>query len=114
MKLTCYAIEADAPTIRPAPATRPWMDAVIDNHAYRCLPLTIANSNGWDILAPFEFTAEWNGGLHQNDIRLWTDHPHPDFPEFAKSHFSHGIPIISAATRIVSLHDSVPRLPTPV
>ena len=28
--------------------------------------------------------------------------------------FSHGIPIISAATRIVSLYDSVPRLPTPV
>src|SRR4029453_5909244 len=30
------------------------------------------------------------------------------------SHFSHGIPIISAATRLVSLYDSVPRLPTPV
>src|SRR5262245_43864876 len=30
------------------------------------------------------------------------------------SHFSHGIPIISAATRLVSANDSVPRLPTPV
>src|SRR5215510_3253025 len=30
------------------------------------------------------------------------------------SHFSHGMPIISAATRLVSLYDSVPRLPTPV
>ncbi len=28
--------------------------------------------------------------------------------------FSHGMPIISAATRAVSLYDSVPRLPMPV
>jgi hypothetical protein len=32
----------------------------------------------------------------------------------ATSHFSHGMPIISAATRLVSLYDSVPRLPTPL
>jgi hypothetical protein len=33
------------------------MDGVIDNHAYRCLPLSIANSYGWGILAPFGFSA---------------------------------------------------------
>src|SRR5689334_8437637 len=32
----------------------------------------------------------------------------------ATSHSSHGMPIISAATRFVSEYDSVPRLPTPL
>jgi hypothetical protein len=91
MKLTCYAIEADAPTIRPAPATRPWMDAVIDNHAYRCLPLTIANSNGWDILAPFEFTAEWNGDPHPRGLVLRRDDGSAPQPYHVSSHFGYGI-----------------------
>ena len=30
-------------------------------HAYRCLPLNIANAHGWFILNPAPFEAEWNG-----------------------------------------------------
>jgi hypothetical protein len=67
------------------------MDAFDDKHAYRCLPLTMANSTGWEILCPMTFSAEWNGGIHQNDITLTTPTPHPDFHDFAKSHFSHGV-----------------------
>src|SRR6266550_2793868 len=73
MKLTCYAIDANAPTIRPAPQTRAWMDGVIDSHAYRCLPLSIANSYGWDILAPFGFSAQWNGEPHPSGLTLRCD-----------------------------------------
>src|SRR5712672_2919778 len=73
MKLVCYAIDGEAPTIRAAQQTRAWMDGVIDNHAYRCLPLSIANSYGWDILAPFGFSAQWNGEPHPSGLILRFD-----------------------------------------
>jgi hypothetical protein len=50
-------------------------------HPYRCLPLTMANTTGWEILCPFGFTAEWNGGpqpvghhhhARPADIRRWS------------------------------------------
>lgn len=91
MKLTCYAIDANAPTIRPAPATRPWMDDVIDNHAYRCLPLTIANSYGWDILAPLGFTAEWSGDSHPRGLVLRSDDGSTPALNQVSSHFGYGI-----------------------
>src|SRR4249920_180102 len=43
----------------------------------------------------------------QDHGRFLLESPH------VSSTFSHGIPIISAETRLVSLIDSVPRLPTP-
>lgn len=44
-----------------------------------------------EILSPMAFTAEWNGGVMQEDIKLFPDRPHPDFHNFVKSHFSHGV-----------------------
>ena len=70
MKLSCYALKPDPLTIRPAPLTRPWMDRITDNHAYRCLPLNIANSHGWEVLSPCAFTATWSGGIHARDLKL--------------------------------------------
>ena len=32
----------------------------------------MANTTGWEILCPMAFTAEWNGGTHQDDITLIT------------------------------------------
>jgi len=91
LELECYALEPRPPEIVPGRPQRAWMDAFTDRHAYRCLPLTMANTTGWEILCPVGFSAEWNGGLQQQDIRIWADHPHPSFHEFVKSHFSHGI-----------------------
>jgi hypothetical protein len=70
MKLSCYALRPDPLTIRPAPLTRPWMDRIADNHAYRCLPLNIANSHGWEVLSPCTFSATWSGGIHARDLKL--------------------------------------------
>jgi hypothetical protein len=67
------------------------MDHFAERHPYRCLPLSIANTSGWELLTPMSFTAEWNGGTHQQDIKLTADHPHPDFHKHAQSHFSHGV-----------------------
>src|SRR5579875_3362424 len=37
------------------------------------------------------FTAEWNGGKANEDIKLRPDRPHPDFHEFVKAHFTEGV-----------------------
>ena len=92
MELECYTTqEGPPPEIVPGRPQRAWMDAFTDRHAYRCLPLTMANSTGWEILCPTSFTAEWNGGIQTSDIRIWPDHPFPHFDDFVRSHFSHGV-----------------------
>ncbi len=62
VELICYLHPGWAPLIRPAPATRAWMDATPESFAYRCLPLNIANAHGWELLCPCAFDAIWNGG----------------------------------------------------
>jgi hypothetical protein len=89
-KLFCYQINPDAPAIVPARSERAWMDATRQRFAYRCLPLTIANSMGWEILCPIAITAEWNGGPDIEDLTVhvedtdWAGH-------YAESHFGHGV-----------------------
>jgi hypothetical protein len=61
MDLICYLHPGWAPLIRPAPATRAWMDETPEAFAYRCLPLNIANAHGWELLAPCGFDATWTG-----------------------------------------------------
>ncbi|HVO87979.1 MAG TPA: DUF6065 family protein [Casimicrobiaceae bacterium] len=92
MKLICYALDPDAPQIRPSPATRPWMDAIRDNHAYRCLPLNIANGHGWEILAPFGFSATWSGNSEPRALVLRSDDDGATPPVHrVSSHFGYGI-----------------------
>ena len=75
MDLTAYLHPGWAPLIRPAPATRAWMDATPESFAYRCLPLNIANAHGWEILSPCSFDAIWDGGsgVEAVTIRLGPD-----------------------------------------
>jgi hypothetical protein len=73
MDLICYLHPGWAPLIRPAPATRPWMDATPESFAYRCLPLNIANAHGWEVLSPCGFEAVWNGGTGTDAVTLRLD-----------------------------------------
>lgn len=88
MKLICYALYDPPPLLRPAPATRAWMDATPDAYAYRCLPLNIANAHGWEILCPVGFTASWNGGRGNDAITISLDEGER---APAISHFGSGI-----------------------
>ncbi len=65
------------------------MDA--NRHAYRCLPLSIANAYGWELLSPSTFSIYWNGGPDKSDIRFTCEDNYPSFGRFAESHFSRGI-----------------------
>ena len=70
MDLICYLHPGWAPFIRPAPATRGWMDDTPDSFAYRCLPLNIANAHGWEVLSPCAFDAIWNGERGTDAIEI--------------------------------------------
>jgi hypothetical protein len=73
MDLICYLHPGWAPLIRPASATRAWMDATPESFAYRCLPLNIANAHGWELLVPRGFDASWDGGIGPNAITIRFD-----------------------------------------
>lgn len=68
LKLECFRVGGVNMKLVPSPPDRPWMDAFTDRHAYRCLPLNIANTHGWDVLCPFKISVDWNGGLTVGDI----------------------------------------------
>jgi hypothetical protein len=72
MDLICYLHPSWEPLIRPAEATRPWMDATNESFAYRCLPLNIANAHGWEVLCPCDFKAYWRGGSDKSEVVIRT------------------------------------------
>lgn len=73
MELICYEIERGRVALRPAPKRRDWMDESPGQFAYRCLPLTMANAHGWEMLCPVSFEAVWNGGRELSDIEITFD-----------------------------------------
>jgi len=100
MKLDCFALNADPPEIAPARASRKWMDAFPDRHAYRCLPLSIANAYSWDILCPAALAIEWNGGMRTEDM---TFHALEAMP---------GVKPVSAFAGLISRAGLSPSIPT--
>lgn len=56
--------------IEPAPIDRAWMDSADQRHPYRCLPLNIANQNGWILTCPTEFEVFWYGGPAIADLEI--------------------------------------------
>ena len=88
--LTCYQIQERPARIIPARSDRPWMDATDDRFAYRCLPLSIANAMGWEILLPTTIAVTWNGGAATEDISVTVADPSYEVSAIAASHFGFG------------------------
>jgi hypothetical protein len=93
MKLTCYTVDPNPSPLVPGRPERGWMDAFSSRHPYRCLPLVVANTSGWELLCPFSFTASWNGGDLAKDLRIDPDEDTEvdRLARFAVSHFSGGV-----------------------
>lgn len=89
MKVDIWRIDDNPLRIEPASRTRPWMDETPNKYAYRCLPMTIANSTGWDLFATDDFVVSWNGSAHQDDLQInfASNNTHP----FITSSFGSGI-----------------------
>ena len=73
--LIAYQIHDVAPRMKltPAPIEREWMEAANQRFPYRCLPLNIANQNGWVIACPVSFRAFWYGGPAPADVEVQFD-----------------------------------------
>ncbi len=91
MELECYPMNDTPCDLAPGRQSRDWMDAFAARHPYRCLPLNMANTTGWEITCPIGFTAEWNGGPNQSDIVITPDRPYPNLHFFVTSHFTRGV-----------------------
>jgi hypothetical protein len=88
LEITAYEVVEDPPPLRTANRRREWMDDTQDRFAYRCLPLSIANQTGWEVLSPAGFTARWNGKAGLDAISIKFDEaPSP----LVGSHFGHGV-----------------------
>ena len=81
-ELICYPIEADPPKLVPARTEREWMNLTDQRYAYRCIPLSIANASGWELVLPCSFSASWTGGDQKSDIQIRPlgEHHHGQLP----------------------------------
>ena len=72
--------------LRPSPPRRHWMDEL--PHAYKCLPLVIANQWGWQILCPTDVVVTWNGDPNLAGLQIDVA---PQYLPAIKSQFGSGI-----------------------
>lgn len=75
----------------PARRHRDWMDAFNDRHPYRCLPLAIANTFGWEILCPCDVEINFTGGPKVEDITFRATDGYSHINHVIDSNFSRGI-----------------------
>jgi len=87
--LTAFQLGPAAMKIVPAPAARDWIDATDRRFANRCLPLLMANQNGWLILNNLGFTAQWSGEDRVNALSITYDEA-PSQP-LAGTYFGYGV-----------------------
>ena len=85
MKLIAHRFHDKACQIVPASPERDWMNETIAKSAYKCLPLVIANTCGWDLLLDEDVSAVWNGGQRPEDLII------PKNIAQAESHFGSGV-----------------------
>jgi hypothetical protein len=89
-KITAYPLSTpeNLPILQPAPRIRHWQRNTADSFAGRCLPLNMANNNGWELLLPGGFDAVYTGNRGLSAIAIY---PHGDGPCIAGSHFGEGM-----------------------
>ena len=73
--------------IRPCRPSRDWMDATPGQYAYRCIPLSAANTMGWEILNPVDVELQWSGLDAGDRIDVKAASPDPFSP---RPHFGSG------------------------
>ncbi len=89
--LVCYRTEENPPKLVAARPDRQWMDLTDQRYAYRCIPLSIANASGWEILLPGSFSATWTGGNLTADIQIRPIGDPAQISTRVVSHFGHGV-----------------------
>ena len=52
----------NAPLVQQSRIRRDWMDDTYNKHAYQCLPMTVANVSGWELVLDEDLVVIWEGG----------------------------------------------------
>lgn len=83
-------------SIRPSKITREWMDQTPARYVYRCIPLTAANSMGWEILNPVDVEMSWSGQEDGDklDIKAASHDPFSPRPHFGSGTVTWYIPFL--------------------
>ena len=50
------------PEIRQSGVRRDWMDETYKKHAYQCMPMSVANVMGWELVLTEDVVVQWGGG----------------------------------------------------
>jgi hypothetical protein len=61
-KLFLKKTHQTSPEINQSRFNREWMDNTYNKHAYQCLPMTVANVYGWEIVMEEDLVVQWDGG----------------------------------------------------
>ena len=88
LKITAFEVVEDPMSLRTAQRSRQWIDDLPERFGYRCLPLTMANQVGWEVLNPVAFTARWNG---KEDLGAISIKFHGERSDLVGSHFGSGV-----------------------
>lgn len=75
--------------VEPLGIKRKWMTESRKQFAYKCLPLNIANSYGFAVYSPADFTITWWGGKEAPSIEI--DSPDPEMHETILSYFGESV-----------------------
>jgi hypothetical protein len=68
--LNAYKTNPNAFDLAPLPVDREWMDKTPDKHAYRCFPVTLANTIGWTVSAKEDISFVWDGIIDTTDSHV--------------------------------------------
>jgi hypothetical protein len=61
MKITAYKNNSTRSKIEQTRVKRDWMDETVDGHAYKCFPVSLANTIGWSISFLDDIEFIWDG-----------------------------------------------------
>lgn len=77
--------------IVPAPPVREWMTAAPHRNPLRCLPMLMANSHGWWVLARSRIVVAWTGGPDPREVVVFETERQDGWPRAVESTFGLGI-----------------------
>jgi Family of unknown function (DUF6065) len=61
MEIFAYKMSGAAANLHQTKVVRDWMDETTKKHAYRCFPVSTANSIGWSLSYDYDISFVWDG-----------------------------------------------------
>ncbi|NHC45920.1 DUF6065 family protein [Motilibacter aurantiacus] len=85
------------PQVVPAARKRAWLDVGHARAGKHCLPLLLANEQGWEVLNPAGVTVEWNGEDSAGNVAITADAG----PRGSIAHSAFGAGVVSFAIPVL-------------